>query len=206
MTRYRPISVESLVEQLVERILAVKARWPRVLVDGAVDTEAVVNPLAILLRLHGHPVHVVSTRDFLRPASLRFERGRTDPDARYTDWLDVGALRREVLGPLEPGGTGEVLPTLWDPVRDRATRQPRVPLVPGGVAVVHGELLLGNGLPADLSVHLSLSPAALARRLPEDEHWALPAYARYESEVDPAAVADVVVRMDDPRHPALKLD
>lgn len=42
----------------------------------------------------------ISADDFLRPASLRFERGKQDPDARYTDWLDLGALRREVLDPV----------------------------------------------------------------------------------------------------------
>jgi len=52
-------------------------------------------------------------------------------------------------------------------------------------------------------VHLELSPAALARRTPTDLEWTLPAYARYADEVDPAAVADMVVRLDDPRHPAV---
>ena len=39
-----------------------------------------------------------------------------------------------------------------------------------------------------------------------DLRWTLPAYARYGDEVDPASFADVVVRVDDPRHPALVLD
>ena len=33
--------------------------------------------------------------------------------------------------------------------------------------------------------------------------WGYPAYERYEEEVDPSSLADVVVRVDDPRHPAL---
>ena len=52
----------------------------------------------------------------------------------------------------------------------------------------------------------SSRPAALARRTPPDEAWTLPAYERYEDEVDPIGVADVAVRMDDPRHPALVTD
>jgi hypothetical protein len=52
-------------------------------------------------------------------------------------------------------------------------------------------------------VHLSLGPGALARRTPVELAWTLPAYDRYADEVDPAAWADVVVRWDDPRHPAL---
>lgn len=146
----------------------------------------------------------VSAGDFLRPASLRFERGRHDPDVRYEDWLDVSALRREVLGPLESTGTGEVLPALWDTTRDRAFRLPRTRLPDGGVMVLNGELLLGRGLPAELTVHLWLSPDALRRRLPEESHWALPTYVRYEREVLPTESADVVVRVDDPRRPALR--
>jgi hypothetical protein len=61
--------------------------------------------------------------------------------------------------------------------------------------------LLGAGLAFDFVVHLWLSPGALRRRVSDE--WALPAYERYENEVDPSALADVVVRMDDPRHPAI---
>jgi hypothetical protein len=33
----------------------------------------------------------------------------------------------------------------------------------------------------------------------------LPAYERYRGEVDPDRIADVVVRIDDPRHPAVSV-
>ncbi|RRR70113.1 uridine kinase, partial [Streptomyces sp. RP5T] len=33
-------------------------------------------------------------------------------------------------------------------------------------------------------------------------HWTLPAYERYAEETDPVGTADVLVRADDPRHPA----
>jgi hypothetical protein len=64
-------------------------------------------------------------------------------------------------------------------------------------------LLLGAGLPFELTVHLQMSAAALLRRTDPADRWTLPAYARYAEEVAPAAFADVVVRMDDPRHPAV---
>ena len=51
-----------------------------------------------------------------------------------------------------------------------------------------------------------MSAAALARRTRPGERWTLPAYARYADEVDPAAFADVVVRVDDPRRPAMVLE
>ena len=203
--RYRPISPAVLADELTERIVALTGRRRiAVAVDGAAgatETTELADTLVDPLRLRGRAALRVSARDFLRPASLRFEHGRTDPDARYTDWLDLGALRREVLDPLGETGSGEVLPSLWDAERDRATRAERVPLPEGGVVLLDGELLLGAGLAFDLAVHLWLSPAALRRRVPDA--WAVPAYERYEAEVDPSSLADVVVRVDDPRHPAL---
>jgi hypothetical protein len=145
----------------------------------------------------------VSAGDFLRPASLRFERGRFDPDSRYDDWLDAGGLTREVLDPLEPGGSGRVLPSLWNTSTDRATRAGYVALPPGGVLILDGELLLGRGLPFEYTVHLWMSAAALARRTPDGESWALPAFARYEAEVRPLLSANTGVRVDDPAHPAV---
>ncbi|MDQ7807389.1 uridine kinase [Amycolatopsis sp. A133] len=202
--RYRPISPAVLAEELADRVDALTTRRIAVAVDGAAgatETAELADALVDPLRLRGRATLRVSARDFLRPASLRFEHGRTNPDVRYTDWLDLGALRREVLEPLK--GSGEVLPSLWDAERDRATRAARVPLPEGGVVLVDGELLLGAGLAFDLAVHLWLSPAALRRRVPDA--WAVPAYERYEEEVDPGTLADVVVRVDDPRHPALYL-
>ncbi|MFF9342136.1 uridine kinase [Streptomyces sp. NPDC014773] len=176
--------------------------WLKVAVDGAPDAggEELAGLLAEQFQDRGRPVRVIGTRGFLRPASLRYEHGRQDPDAYYGGWTDIGALWREVFTPLEPGGDGRILPDLWDPVRDRATRSPYVTLPPGGVLVLHGPFLLGHWFPFDLTVHLRLSAAALARRT--GETWALPAFARYETEVDPVGTADVVVRADDPRHPA----
>ncbi|GAA4961476.1 hypothetical protein HD597_012723 [Nonomuraea thailandensis] len=204
--RVRPISREALVEELAELISArPRSTWVRVAVDGAPPARpgALADELAAPLRLRGRPVLRVSAADFLRPASLRLEYGRTDPDAFYDDWLDAKALRREVLEPLEPGGPGRVLPALWDSGIDRAYRLPYTALPPGGVVLVDGALLLGRGLAFDVSVHVWLSPGALERGTPEDERWTLPAYERYEREARPQEAADVVVRADHPERPAV---
>jgi hypothetical protein len=153
----------------------------------------------------GRAAAVVPATGFYRPASLRLEHGRTDPDARYTDWLDAGALGREVLDPLGPGGNGTYLPALWDLERDRATRASPRPLAPGGVLLVPGALLQGVGLAFDVVVHLRMSPAARRRRTREDQAWELPAFDRYDDEVDPVALADAVVLADHPDRPALVL-
>jgi hypothetical protein len=205
---FAPVTRARLTGALADRLAASEAAggspWLRAAVDGAPAARPGewADDLAEALRLRGRPVHRVSAGGFLRPASLRLEYGHRDPDAYYDLWLDTGALWREVLGPLGPGGTGRVLPDLWDPAADRATRSPYTELPPGGVLVADGPLLLGRGFPFDLTVHLLLTPAALARRTPAADRWTLPAFARYEEEVRPGETADIVVRADDPRHPA----
>ncbi|WP_418956420.1 uridine kinase [Streptomyces tritici] len=204
--KFEAITWERLTEAVAGHVDAAEpgdgSAWLKVGVDGApaAPTGETAGRIADALRLRGRSVLVVGTGGFLRPASLRFEYGKQDPDAYYSGWFDTGALWREVFRPLEAGGTGRVLPDLWDPVKDRATRSPYTELPPGGVLVLHGPFLQGHWFPFDLTVHLRLSRGALARRT--EERWTLPAFQRYEDEAAPAEAADVVVRVDDPRHPA----
>ncbi|MFJ9418457.1 uridine kinase [Streptomyces sp. NPDC101227] len=206
--RFEAITWDRLADALAGHITAMTATdgspWLRIAVDGApaASPDELAGRLAEALRIRGRAVRKAGTFGFLRPASLRLEYGREDPDAFHDEWFDRRALWREVFQPLDPGGTGRVLPDLWDPVADRATRSGYVQLPPGGVLVLHGPLLLGHWFPFDLTVHLKLSPAALARRTPQDQRWMLPAFARYEDGTRPEEAADVVVRADDPHRPA----
>jgi hypothetical protein len=201
--RIRPVTPDALVDDLADRV-AGRSGWQRVAIDGADASHPadLADALVAPLRLRGRETVRVRSEDHLRPASLRFERGRADPDSFYDDWLDAEGLVREVLEP-PSRGTGSIRPVRWDAEADRASRTGFVHLAHGAVIILSGPLLLGRGLPLDLTVHLDLSPAALARRTSPELAWTLPAYARYESEVDPVALADLVVRMDDPRHPAI---
>lgn len=206
--RLEAITWERLGDLLADRLLDLKTAdhspWPRIAFDGAPAAHPgeLARRVGDALRIRGRVSLVVGTEGFLRPASVRLEHGRRDPDSYYDGWLDTGALWREVFGPLEPGGDGRVLPDLWDPATDRATRSPYRQLPSGGFLLLHGPLLLRHWFPFDMTVHVRLSPGALRRRTPEPEHWTLPAFERYEEESDPGAAADVVVRADDPRHPA----
>jgi hypothetical protein len=110
-----------------------------------------------------------------------------------------------VLNPVGPGGTATYLPALWDVERDRATRARPQPMPPGGVLLVPGTLLQGIGLAFDVVVHLQVGPAARRRLMPPAQAWELPAFDRYDEEVDPAALADAVVLADHPDRPALVL-
>jgi hypothetical protein len=73
------------------------------------------------------------------------------------------------------------------------------------VLLVAGALLQGLGLAFDVVVHLRMSRAARARRTPAEDAWQLPAFDRYDEEVDPVSLADAVVLADHPDRPALVL-
>jgi hypothetical protein len=200
-----PVTPDRLVDEVLALVDARAGRL-RLALDGPPPTRplALAERVAVGLRTLGRPAVVVNAADFLRPASVRLEFGREDPDEFLDGWLDTGGLRREVLDPAGPDGSGRVLPRLWDAASDRAHRDRHIQLPGDGVVVLAGALLLGRGLPLDLTVHLRMSTAALTRTLPEDERWTLPAYARYAAERTPEAAADLVVFSDHPARPAIR--
>jgi hypothetical protein len=175
----------------------------RVAVDGppCASPEQLGAALIAPLQVRGHPAVHLPASSFWRDASLRLEQGREDPD-EYAHWLDADALAREVLGPV--ADHGEYLPSLRDPRTNRSTREPRRSLGKHGILIVSGEFLLGRGLPFDRIVHLAMSPAARRRHTPPMDAWTLPAFDRYDAEVSPTEFSDVVVRLEDPRRPAVQ--
>jgi hypothetical protein len=198
-----PLSPDRLVDEVTALLDARPGRL-RLAVDGPPPTrpDVLAARVAEGLRARGRAAVAVAATDFLRPASVRLEHGRQDPDEFLDGWLDDAGLRREVLDPA--ASTGRVLPRLWDAAADRAFRDGYVQLPDGGVVIVAGALLLGRGLPLDVAVHLQMGPAALRRRLPEAEHWTLPAYVRYAAERQPGELADLLVLADHPERPALR--
>jgi hypothetical protein len=205
--RYQPIAPDRLPDELAAVLLAADLAGPalRVAVDGplAADPGGMAEALREPVLAGGRPFLHIQASTFWRDASLRLEHGRHDRHAFSDDWLDAGALLREVLAPLGPGGSGAYLPSLRDPATNRATRSPRQVAAVGTVVVVSGSLLLGRGLPFDVTIHLAMGTAARARRTDDDWAWTLPAFDEYDRDVDPVNTADVVVRLDDPRHPAV---
>lgn len=195
-----PSTPDGVVDAIVQLVNGASGRI-RLAIDGAPAAEPERLAAGVIAALAPRRAVLIRADHFWRQASLRLERGRRNADAWLDDWLDGRALRREVLDPFPI--TGRVLPGLRDPVTDRSVRASVVDLPADGVVIVAGSVLLGRGLPFDLAVHVHLSPSALARRTPPDQAWSLPALARYESERRPMACASLIVRGDDPRHPAL---
>lgn len=208
LTSPSPVSADALAGLLAQLCVAAAGGGRiRVALDGSPAAgpgeiaDAMVDPLRAL---GAQPLRVPAS-GFLRPASLRYEFGKTDPDSYYGDWLDGAALSREVLRPLGPGGNGRWLPSLWNPETDRATRAAYEQAPEHAVLLVDGVFLLGRELPFDLAIHVHIGAPALARRTPRGLSWTRPAFERYAAEVAPLETADVVVRRDDPRHPAVQM-
>lgn len=174
----------------------------RVAVDGppCADPAEFATALIEPLRVRSRPAVHVEASSFWRDASLRLEYGREDA-AALPSWLDADALRREVLDPI--AAAGHYLPSLRDPRTNRSTREPVRAAEPATVLLVSGAFLLGVDLPFDRMIHFAMSDAARARRTPTDQAWTLPAHAQYDTQVRPARVADVVVKLDDPNRPAI---
>ncbi len=183
----------TLLDDLLERVLTLPPR-ARVLLDGVGSCELADGLVPRLLEA-GRPAVVVHADTFWRPAGERFTYGPQDSEHFRTSWLDTGSLEREVLtsGAL-------VLPALRDLTTDRSARLVPVEVPEAGVVLVDGLFLVG--LAADLTVHVALSTAALGRRgVPTWQHQA---FADYDDQVRPGEVADVLVRAEDPRRPAVR--
>jgi hypothetical protein len=206
-----PVSPAGLAGLLTDLVLA--RRGLRLGVDGpvAADARSLADAVAAELAARAVPIARVHAGDFLRARSLRLEHGPDDPDAFFDGWHDLAALRREVLDPMAPGdepADRSWLPRLRDPDTDRPCREPRRVAVPATVVVLDGMFLARWDVAdaVDVLVHLDVSPAARARRVPSgDQARVLPAWERYLEWCDPAAVAAAVVRYDRPSHPAVRI-
>jgi hypothetical protein len=204
---YRPVDPGRLPDLLADQLdtVLVRGRALRVAIDGprCAEPGSLAHSLIAPLRARGRAAEAIAAESFWRDASLRLEYGREDVGS-FGQWLDSPALRREVLDPLGPDGSAMYLPSLRDPVTNRATRAPAQHAPVAAMVLVSGELLLGRGLPFDFTIHLSMSAAGRARRTDARWRWTLPAFDHYDTEVRPAELADVVIRVDDPRHPAVR--
>lgn len=202
MPRYEPLTPAELTARIAARVLNRPGRTV-IGIDGADAAEPVLPAEALVaaLRDTGRDAAVVALHDYVRPASLRFEYGRTDPDTYRHGWFDYPALDREVLRALREHGRW--LPALWDERADRSARAAVRPAAANTVLVVAGPMLLRRGLGFDLTVRLELTEAALRRRTPESAQWTVPALLAHAAEHP--ADADFTARWDHPDRPALRL-
>ena len=202
MTRFAPITPDALVDLLAERIRAVPGHAV-VGIDGADATDPIelAQTVGERVRAEGRHCETVSLHDYVRPASLRLEFGRTDELSYRTAWFDYEALRREVIEALRDDSRW--LPALWDEKADRSARAAVRPAYACTVLIVVGPMLLGRNLNFDLTLRLHLSPNALQRGTDHTESWTIAALQHYESEN--IEEPDLLVRWDHPDRPAIRV-
>jgi hypothetical protein len=203
--RFVPMTPVRLAADLAAWIDGLDIARPRIGIDGPaeVGTADLADAIAAELPALGRQSVRVSTSWWWRPASLRLELGKNDVDMLLGGWVDDGALRRELLDPFGPGGSGHYLHRLRDPLTDRSVREDRIQANDRAVLLLDGPFLRAGGLPLDAVVHVQVSRSTLARSLPSDREWWLEAFDRYVTEDQPVENAAVVVAYDHPAAPAV---
>jgi len=184
-------------------------------VDGA-GKSVFADQLAQVLRADGRPVVRASVDDFHHVRAVRYRRGRDSPLGFWLDSFDYAALRRELLDPLGPGGSGRYRRAVHDVETDAHLDLPFQTATAGTVLVLDGlflhrdELAGGWDFSVFLDVPFPVSAARMAIRdgsVPDPAHPSLARYVRgqllYFAECSPWERADVVVDNRDWNEPAL---
>jgi len=203
----------ALLESLAGTVLALPGDGVRRVgidgVDGAGKT-VFADQLGEVLVEHGASVIRAGVDGFHHPRSVRYRRGRSSPQGYFLDSYDYPTLRRRLLDPLGPGGSGRFVRVVWDVTPDRAVALAEERAGPGDVLVFDGIFLHRRelrdcwDLSVFLRVDLRVSLARCAARDGTDPDPAAPSNRRYVEgqrsylrECAPESAASVVVDNDD---------
>src|SRR5688572_3178413 len=120
----------ALLEQLAAAIVAVRLDHPtRVAIDGVDGSgkTTLADELVAVVRRAGREVIRASVDGFHNPRAVRYARGPDSPEGYFLDSFDYAAVKRELLEPLGPKGSGRFRVAVFDYRTDRAVdSSPRV--------------------------------------------------------------------------------
>ncbi len=128
---------------------------------------------------------VVHMDDFLNPRAIRYRMGRTSPHGFFLDTYDLGAFTANILEPLRPGGSREIVPRAFDLRTDSPLNDDPVAVPPQAVVIVEGMFLHRDELFEhwDLSVFLdvpfTITASRMARRDGTNPDPGHPSMSRY---------------------------
>ncbi|WP_337061512.1 hypothetical protein [Kineococcus sp. G2] len=137
-------SRQALLDRLATEVDALPVDpYVRVGVDGVdgAGKSVFAGELTAALRARGRTVVHASVDGFHHPRALRHARGPRDPEGSYRDSHDLEALRKELLGPLAPGGHGLHRTRVFDVRTDTPDVAERQQAAPGTILVVDGVFL-----------------------------------------------------------------
>lgn len=114
-------------------------------VDGVGKT-VFADMLARTIEAQGRPVIRASVDDFHNTREHRYRRGRNSPEGFYLDSYNYGELRKVLLDPLGPGGSGVYCAAIFDHLANSpvpmlwSSAEPRSVLVCDGIFLHRPEL------------------------------------------------------------------
>jgi uridine kinase len=144
LTAHRPAQTNQILEEIATYIGCYKPEQIlRIAVDGVdgVGKTTFADQLGRAVELIGRPVIRSSIDGFHNPRELRYRRGRTSPEGFYFDSYDYAALRRYLLDPLGPGGSGEYRSAVFDHVTDSPVPVQTHAAPPGAALILDGLFL-----------------------------------------------------------------
>lgn len=131
-------------------------------VDGAGKT-TLADRLGEVLQARGTRVIRAGIDGFHNPREVRYARGKTSPEGFYKDSYNLEGLKRELLDPLGPRGSGRIRRAIFDHRTDQALDMPVESAGRSGVLIFDGIFLHRPELRMqwDLSIFLDV-PFALS--------------------------------------------
>jgi len=135
---------QQVLEVVAARIL--KTSSPYVLrvaidgVDGAGKT-TFADELAQVLKTSGQGVICASVDGFHNPRGIRYRLGRGSPEGFYYDSYNYDALKRSLLDPLSPGGSGCYRTAVYDVDAETPVTVPKQQAAPGAILLLDGIFL-----------------------------------------------------------------
>lgn len=211
----------AFLDGLVDRILAIRRGHPtRVVIDGfsASGKTSLGDELAALIGARGRPVVRASIDHFKRPWSERHLYDRESGEGYYRNAYDYDLIRTALLEPLGPGGSRVYRSSSIDPLTQERTAVDEGPAPEDAVLIADGVFLLRPEVNDhwDLRLFLDLDfETVLQRGADRDQSWAgsweaaaelyrsryIPSEQLYVAEVNPKALADLVIDQRDFEHP-----
>ena len=134
----------AVLDRVAAAVLALPAtRIVRVGIDGVdgAGKTTLADELRDRLAESGRPVIRASVDGFHHPKPVRYRRGRYSPEGFYRDSYDYAALRRLLLDPLGPGGTGRFRRAIFDVDADHPVDAPEERAMPGSILLLDGIFL-----------------------------------------------------------------
>ena len=205
----------ALLDRLADTIATVHPnRRTRVAIDGVdgAGKTMLADALAPLVIARGRQVIRAGVDDFHNPRSVRYARGRYSADGFYLDSYDYAALRRLLLDPLGPTGSGQYVGKHFDHRTDHLMAQEFQEAATSAVLIIDGIFLHRPELREhwDLSIFLQVdfavsrarnaardgTPDALDPDTPSSRRYA-GGQQRYLAECLPAQQADIVIDYND---------